>query len=334
MSRAAGSGEEDLSSAPGRAPGDRRRAHVWPAVVMLAASTFALPPGAEARRLPTPICLPGDGPLLLQKLQANALETCVEVDSSDDLRCFATDLGKGQLRAIPVPAGLAPDASHPRIAEPPPAMKLELGENSVEVCRANGSACKTVRASAEVDPGLGLGAELNAAGTIVALAYLSGDTLVETFEVATGKRLMQLHGRSKKAMCISASFLGESLLIHERECGSDDVRASWLASADGKRLADAGGGKAFASPLRPAHLRGDEWAFPARRGEALAIQNVKTGKVLKRISLGARSTLASVIADDQRAVVAYQDKRLGDLAVIDLATYKVRKLAGARCPKR
>jgi hypothetical protein len=210
-------------------------------------------------------------------------------------------------------------------------MKLEIGDSSVEICRASGAACKTVRASAEVDPGLGLGAELDASGTIVALAHLSDDTLVETFEVATGKRLMQVRGRSKKAMCISASFLGASLLIRERECGSDGVRESWLASATGEHLAAAGGGKAFASPLAPAHLRGDEWAFPAAHGEALAIQNVTTGKVVKRISLGSKSSLATVIVDDQRAVIAYQDKRLGDLTVIDLATYKVTKLPGRRC---
>jgi hypothetical protein len=60
---------------------------------------------------------------------------------------------------------------------------------------------------------------------------------------------------------------------------------------------------------------------------------VTTGKVVKRISLGSKSSLATVIADDQRAVIAYQDKRLGDLTVIDLATYKVTKLAGHRCAR-
>lgn len=303
----------------------------------LPSSAMSLPSLAEARLLPDPLCLPGAGPLILQKLEAGSLEQCVEDEASSTVKCFARDLRGGKLRRLPTPVDAKPGSWMPRLAPPPPATKptsIEVGEDSVEVCRASGAACKTIRASGEVDPGLGLGAELNADGTLVALAYLGEGTIVETFEVATGKRLMQVHGRSKKgAMCISASFLGESLLIHETECGSDDVRESWLASATGKRIADAGGGKAFASVIAPAHLRGDEWAFPAKRGEALAIQNVKTGKVVKRISLGAKSSLASVIADDQRAVVAYQDKRLGDLAVIDLATYKVTKLAGTRCPK-
>ena len=308
-----------------------------PVVLAFAASLLARPDAAESRRLPTPLCLRGEGPLVLQKLQPDALEYCLEVEDGV-LRCFSTDLRTGKLHTIPPPVRPTPGASYPRLSAAPSVWNLEIGEDSVQICRVDGSACKTVRASAEVDPGLGLSAALNADGTVVALSYLSDEPLVETFEVATGKRLMQVRGRNKKAMCISGSFVGESLVISEMECGSDDVRESWLASADGKYLGAAGGGKAFASWYQPAHLRGEEWAFPAARGESLVIQNVRTGKIIKRISLGkpgsAKTAATTAIADEHHAVVVHGGKRLGDLSVVDLATYKVTKVAGIRCPKK
>ena len=76
-----------------------------------------------------------------------------------------------------------------------------------------------------------------------------------------------------------------------------------------------------------------QWLAPAARGEAAVIQDVRTGKIKKRIALGARSTPATPLSDGKRLVLAYEGKRLGDLAVVDLATYKVTKLAGTRCAR-
>lgn len=281
---------------------------------------------------PPAACLPGAGPSRLLRLQGDALQQCLDDDENDDLvRCFATDLRSGKLSQLPTPPFVRPLPRVARAAGLAPAIQITEKADSADFCR--GKDCKTLHASDEVDPGLGINAAADEAGELAALAYLSEETTVEIFDLATGKRLSRLRGRKPQALCIFAELIAGTVLVRETECGSDGVAASWLASsATGKRLATAGGAAAFATSIDPAHLSGDDWAFPAAAGEAVVIQDVKTGKLKKRIALGARSTPATPVSDGKRLVLAYEGARRGDLAVIDLATYKVRKLAGTRCP--
>lgn len=290
-------------------------------------SSLLAPALAEAKRMPPrPLCfrtdsLPND--LLLHE---NELELCLAGESgySDVMSCFKIDLTSAQIRR-------APDEGAKRSESKP--WKMEVGENEVTICPKSGRDCKTVRATYEVDPGLGLSAELSEDGQRVALAYPENSTIVEVFHVATGKKLMELRGRVKKAMCIAASFAGDVVLVEERDCGVSAISALWLAGPDGKRIADAGGSKAFATSFVPAHLSGDDWAFASAKGDVIAIQDVKTGKVKKKISLGKKSARPPVlVADAKRLVAAYGDKDLGRVVVVDLATYKVKKLEAASCP--
>lgn len=293
-----------------------------PLLTALSAPLLLKPAPALAKRMPPrPACLEGAGLPRFLELRGDALELCVAGEGADSetVSCYLMNLTSGQLRRTAARAPAAP-------------YKLELGDDDVQICATSGPpACKTIRASGEVDPGLGLAAELNSDGTKIVLAYMGADTTVETFEVATGKRLMQTSGRAKNAMCIYGSFTGDSVLVQERDCGADGLLASWLAGPDGKRLADAGGGKAFATTLEPAHVSGDTWAFAAARGEAVALQDVETGKVKKKVTLGKKGPRAAVVADDKRVVAAYEGARLGEVAVIELATYKVKKLSAPRC---
>jgi hypothetical protein len=307
-------------------------------VALTAAPGLAAPPPS-----PRPVaCLPEGGPLQLQRLFANSLELCV-----------VEQRGTGKLTAAAVPTCLTlaidPGYLSPssRPFQPPSqlgqdANALEVGEQSVEVCggaaHSKAGDCKTFTAAQAVDPGLGLTAALSADGARVALAYLGARPAVEVFDVVSGRRLFTLAGRERKAPCISADFIGESLLIRERDCGEDAFRATWLVDANGQPLADAGGARTFASPLDPVRLTDELWAFLSARGDAVVLQNVKTGKVEKRLSLGAKVPAAqaaamSAISDDTRLMIAHAGKRRGELSLLDVATGKLRKLSLKRCKK-
>ncbi len=295
------------------------------ALVLSLLTASLLGPGApaQARRLPPrPACLEGTGAPSSVALEDGALRLCVTAEGAAQPSCYLMDLTTGKLQR----------GGRGRVVAE--AWKLELGEGDVTICpAAGGAACKTVRASGEVDPGLGLTAELSGDGAKVALAYLGDAPTVEVFAVASGAKLLEARGRSKGALCISGSFAGDALLVAERDCGADAVAALWIAGPDGKRVADAGGGKAFATARAPAHLSGEDWAFASAKGDALAIQDVKTGKVKKKLSLGKKGAGAMLAADAKQLVAAFADKRLGEVAVVDLTTYKVRKLSAPRCAK-
>jgi hypothetical protein len=317
--------------------------------VALAALTAGVVVPADAfARTPPPRCLTGgDSPRLL-RLVGDELQLCLDDgspivgDSSDAaapvaraaVRCYAIDLATRQISLAPSPPFVRP---LPRVAAPPPSRQISLDQDGAELCDASGK-CKTLRASGDVDPGLGVTAAVNQAGTLAALAYLAEQTTVEVFDLATGAPLAQLHGRDPRAMCITAELLDRTVLVRERDCGRDAVARAWLAdAATGRHLAEVGGARAFAAgaqpSISPAHLAGDDWAFTAARGAAVVIQDVRTGKVKKRLSLGARATPATPVSDGKRLVIAYEGRRLGDLAVVDLTTYKVTRLAGQRCSK-
>lgn len=317
--------------------------------ILLGTALCAVPAIAAARTPPLR-CLPGEDSPRFMRLVGPELQFCLDdgsslggltvVDINSDLsaraavRCFGIHLASKHISLQATPTFSRP---LPRLTLPPPSKQIVLNQDGADFCDAP-TQCKTLRASADVDPGLGLTAAVSQDGTLAALAYLGEQPTVEIFELASGKRLAELHGRDPKAMCISAELLGATVLVRERDCGKDALSRSWLAdAATGKLLGEAGGTRSFAagaSPsISPAHLSGDDWAFPAARGEAVVIQNVRTGKLKKRIALGARSTPATPISDGKRLVLAYEGKRLGDLAVIELASYKVTKLAGTRCPK-
>lgn len=265
-----------------------------------------------------------DEPAFLLRLRGDALERCEA--EGEEVRCSSTALGGGARSPLPTPS--PPPEDRPRLAPAPGAPVLTVGEDSVEICAPGGGACKTVRASGEVDPGLGLDVAVSERGDLVALAYLESRSVVEVFDVASGKQHARFFGRSRDAFCIFTEFAGAALIVAEAECGSPPS-LTWLATPEGKRLADLGGKRGFGFASSPVHLRGDDWAFASARGDLVVVQDVVTGKVRRRVSLGRakKGATATLLGDAHRLVVAYGGTREGELAVLDLPKLKVRKLA-------
>ncbi len=315
-------------------------------------------PAAKVAHSPPPVaCLPAGGPVQLHRLIGNSLELCtVEKRRPKDgatgatgapATCFYYSLA-GQYLSTTSQELRSTAASTSGAGNAP---SLEIGAQSVEVCNATltprpatvpgqsaAPSCRTFTASESVDPGLGLTAELSPDSRHLVLSYLGPRPTVEIFSLVSGRLLTKLTGRERKALCLSADFIGPSLLMRERDCGEDEVRAAWLADRNGTFLAEAGGAKAFASAAAPIALAGDTFAFLSPRGDAVALQNVRTGAALHRVSLGAKLPAAtaatlSAASDGNRLMIAHAGKRRGELSLIDVATGKLRKLSLKRCPK-
>jgi hypothetical protein len=297
------------------------------ALVVLSAGRDA---AAQAAGEALPVCIAGQDTPRLLRIRDGAVEQCLEFDT---VTCYATNLLSGRVSHLPAPP--PSNDTLPRFAPNGDEPKVTIGDNTVDVCRPNSVDCKRLTASGEVDPGLGLSAAVNLDGSKAVLSYLDGGTVVETFDVASSKPLGRFAGRSAHSACVNAEFVGDALLVREQECGGA-TKLTWLATPAGKRIAEVGGKKGMPVAYQPAHLQGELWAFASASGDAVVVQNVATGKVERRIALGrapkgTTQDTASLVGDGHTLAVVYQGARQGDVAVIDVATWKVTKHRADRC---
>jgi len=246
-------------------------------------------------------------------------------DNGKTTRCYATDLAAGTTTSAPAPAG----NDLPRRVPTTKGPRLEVGADRVKVCRIDGSDCTTFQPKDEVDEGLGISASVNDTATVVAIANAF---YVETFNVATGKRLARFRAGPKPWMCNHAEMVGDAVLVHHAECGAEHGR-SWLATAKGKKLAAVGGAKPIDAG-DAVFVGATEWAFVSARGDVVVIQDVKTGKVAKRIAIGIAKdgTFPVLVGGAKQLALISGGTRAGDIAVIDPATAKVTRYPAKRCP--
>lgn len=281
---------------------------------------------ASAQAAPPATCIAADAEPVLITVEGDRLRQCASDGAS--LHCFATDLATGAWSAAPAPAG----DDRPRIVPPPGAPKVAISDQFATVCHADGSACKKLTPGAEVDPGLGLSAAANAAGSLAALGYYADDVWVETFDLATGKRIGRVKAGSKKSKCVTVDLLGDALVVVEAVCGGSTT-AAWLGTRAGKKIAPIGGAQPIDPSGHAVPLGGTRWAFSSASGDAVVVQDVKTGKVARRITVGKAvdSASAALVGDARRLVLVFGGSRAGDVTVVDPATGKITSYPGKRC---
>lgn len=287
------------------------------------------------KRLVTAGALAGALGALLASPSPASAQTCIKSDSYADAvaieggklgycfgegkqrACFATDLATGKT------------ASAPARAEPARKVTLKVNDDSLTVCDAGGKPCKTLKPKFQIDPGLGLGGKVNDAGT---RAVAMSSTDLEVYELKTGQRIASFKS-GKKHACSDVDFLGDALLVHHVDCGQASDGTSWIATDKGKRIADAGG-KPTAIASGPVHLADTRWLFLAQGGDALWIQDIKSGAVKKRIALGPADaeSLPMLAASATHAAIVFGAKRAGSVTVVELATGKVASYPATRCP--
>ena len=128
------------------------------------------------------------------------------------------------------------------------------------------------------------------------------------------------------------AFAGDTLDISNVECGATTGK-EWLATKLGKRIAAIGGASPIMTGSPPVHVTDNTWAFTPDGGDVVILQDVVTGKVVKRISVGKADpdSPATLVGDSTHIVLIYGGTRAGDLAVIDVATGKVTQFPAKRC---
>lgn len=303
----------------------------WFVVALTGAVTSSVQ--ASPARAEPAVCLAGDDHPRWVAVRQGKVELCLETSGPERARCYAVALESGTLSPLPL-ALPGPDESLPNLRPKAGRPKLAVGENSVEVVREG--RVKILQVAGEVDPGLGLTASVNSAGTRVAVAYLDSTTRIEVFDAARGLRMGAFAGRFAGLDCAWAEPIGDGVLVVERECGADTGRG-YLTTLGGQLIAELGGKKRIAPAQDPVYVDGNRWAFTSARGDEVVVQDVVTGKVSKRLALGkgkGKGPAAPVVAaaEGSTLVVVYGGARLGELAVVDLARLRVRKLRAPRCP--
>lgn len=272
------------------------------------------------------VCVRGGKHSSYVGLDATSAQFCFEPGG---LACYAVNLQTGAVTAAPAPAG----ADRPQVMPAPDAPKVTEAAADITVCHHDGTACHKIVAKGQVDPGLGLTSAVNHAGTLAALGTQAANrqSQVETFDAATGKHLATFKLPAKGGMCMFLGFAGDTLDITQSECGSSGG-TEWLATKAGKKIAPVGGSPQITSNSPPVHVTGNTYAFATAAGDVVVLQDVVTGKVVRRIAVDeAGPDTATLVGDSAHLVLVYAGARAGDVIVIDVATGKATPLHARRC---
>jgi len=244
----------------------------------------------------------------------------------DGAACYAAELATGRLTTGP-----AAGTDLPLLAEGPDSPKLSDDGGGITVCHRDRS-CHNLVPTGQIDPGIGFVSAVNSTGTLAAIGVQGSDLQVEVFDVATGKHVSTFKLPPSRWMCLVVAFAGDTLDISNVECGATTGK-EWLATKLGKRIAAIGGASPIMTGSPPVHVTDNTWAFTPDGGDVVILQDVVTGKVVKRISVGKADpdSPATLVGDSTHIVLIYGGTRAGDLAVIDVATGKVTQFPAKRC---
>ncbi|HEX4419219.1 MAG TPA: hypothetical protein VH165_15010, partial [Kofleriaceae bacterium] len=182
-----------------------------------------------------------------------------------------------------------------------------------------------------------------------------GAQAIEIWDFAGHKRIARFAaGTSAQQPCAHVALFGDRVQVDAGACerpgperggegaGGDPSRFAeanaYLATLQGKRIARIGGDQPIATVRAPVALGDHRWAFIASRGEAVVIQDVATGAVVKRIATGEQVEPGIVAAGADAAghlvlMFGGTNPRADGLSVIDVAAGTVRPIAARPvCP--
>ncbi len=276
-----------------------------------------------------PCVPPGSDPVMLA-MTGGKLSYCFAIDNTK-ASCFTTEVATANTATAPSPAPLG--QAWPTLAPSPRKLRFKHadGGKQPQLCHGDGTRCVTLAMTHEIDQGMGLVAAENAALTIAALSTLEW---IDTFDVKTGKRLASFSTGPKHSSCNWLDFAGDTLVVRERADCAQTSSTAWLATKTGVKLAEVGGtSPIMLGAIAIARATGDSYAFATEAGDQLIYQDVKTGKVNKRITIGpvVAGTSAALLGDDGSLALVFGGARAGDVVIVDLATDKVSTSPGKRC---
>jgi hypothetical protein len=263
-------------------------AETWPRPGLAGAGGPPAPPPCYTRR-------PDIQPELASAavVGGDAISFCIDASSFERTElptCFEIDLASGAYRpraATPYEALGRPEQ------EPAPVTAKIRDGKQVAVCRDG--ACRTIAV-----PELGgitaswIEATANDAASLVAVILprdAADDDPADTsgydkhkvaivYDVARGRRLARIDlGEPAQ----KASFVGDTLLVTNDTCGGSCVSSMLVDPRTGKRIAKLGGDTPIdVTYLSAARATGDVYAFSDSSSPAIVLQDVKTGRVVRR----------------------------------------------------
>ena len=274
--------------------------------VLVAISSILAACGGKAKApAPAPIVhvapKPPPPPVCVKAGEQQSAIGSAGVDDHGTHFCVSDGTDANQCFTMALPAGTLGKASAPGAAQAPAltdsAARVETTATEVKVCALADNTCKTIK------PGVGkaatnpIEAAVNAAGTIVVALVgdgAKGKGAAEVWDVAKGKKLATIKYAKGEFKCGHARVLGDTVFVSADVCEGPAAQGA-LYTTKGKKLADAGGKSFGTYGTEPVQVKGDTWAFLEETGGAIALQDVKTGKVVKTIDVG--TVWAQEVAD-------------------------------------
>lgn len=293
---------------------------------------------------PPPVCIPPSEPTIVTMAtgDAAAASFCVG-DGADQRACFAVDLDSKayeKLDASPIAQGATLDV--PRFAAATTATE-------VKVCPAgDDTACVTLKAKPAKGQTGPIDAAVNGDGTAAVLMLgnaEAGKGVAEVWDVAKNKKTATIKYAKGDHKCGTAQVLGDVVYINASVCAGPAAKGT-LYSLKGKKLAEVGGKDFGTYGARAVQVEETRWAFLEEGAGAIALQDVKTGKVDKTIDLlplwggsdgGAEraggnpgeSTL--VRGGDGKLIVVTGSPVAGNVGVVDVASGEITVITALQC---
>ncbi|MCA9678806.1 MAG: hypothetical protein H6708_07490 [Kofleriaceae bacterium] len=231
---------------------------------------------------PPPVCVQRGADLSLVGMAAAGdgdVAFCVSDGAASNV-CYGVDLGTKKYTVLDAPP--TPSAA---VMDPDPA-HLETTATEVKVCI--GEDCKVVKPKMPKGNENPIDAVTNAAGSHIAVLMgnpEAGKGTVTIFEVAKGRKVATIKYARGDYKCGEARLLGETLFVSADVCAGPAARGT-LYTLKGKKLAEVGGKEFGTYGAVPIQVGDTTWAFLDENAAAIAIQDVKTGKVVKTIDIG------------------------------------------------
>jgi len=309
----------------------------WSLVLALAAcGGAAAPPASKTRARHSPKGPPAAACITASEDDTRITHASVDVTrvryciGADRDRCFAMELDGGKLERLAAPPDDGAASAHVEVEDP-----------TLEVCALG----RCTPLAAKVLPtASGIRGATNEDGSVA--VFLLGDMrrgagYAEIWDVTRSKRTATFRYARGDFRCGKVSILGSTIYVSAATCGQPAARAA-LYSLKGQKIANVGNRDFGSYGDAYVQLDGAVWAFLEENGNALAVQDIVKGKVLKTIDVAAlwKAHDAEMGNPGESAVVRLSERTViviagapaaGSVGIVNIDTGEVTVVRATRC---
>jgi hypothetical protein len=291
---------------------------------------------------PPPVCVPPLEPAMVTMATADAggARFCVN-DGAEQNACFEVDLDSKKYATLdesPIAQTATIDA---------PAARVVASPTEIKVCTGEGEdACKSLKPKVPKGATEPITAAIDGSGAWAVLMLgdaEAGKGVAEVWDVAKGKKTATIKYAKGDQKCGTAQVLGDVIYISASVCAGPAAKGA-LYSLKGKKVADVGGKDFGTYGASAVQVSGTQWAFLEEGAGAIALQDVKTGKVEKTIDLlalwnggggerggGNPGESALVRGGEGKLVVIAGSPAAGSVGIVDVASGETTVIPSIAC---